>query len=117
SLLLIAGNGDLARKALSGTESDLKFAAEALETITQAAINGGETVKRLLTFGRSDPGAAPEPVAVDALLHDVAQLTAPRWRDAAQVERRPITMQVDAAAATVVEGWTAALREALTNLV
>src|SRR5205085_241907 len=74
-------------------------------------------VKRLLTFGRSDPGASPERVLVDVLLHDVAQLTAPRWRDAAQAERRPITMHIEAAEGLVVEGWTAALREALTNLV
>src|SRR4030095_14661901 len=68
SLLLIAGNGDLARRALSDEEADLEFARDALETMTRAAISGGETVKRLLTFGRSDPGAQAERVAIDALL-------------------------------------------------
>jgi signal transduction histidine kinase/ActR/RegA family two-component response regulator len=117
SLLLIAGNGDLARRALSDEEADLEFARDALETMTRAAISGGETVKRLLTFGRSDPGAQAERVAIDALLHEIAQLTGPRWRDAAQVEGRPITMQVEAEPGIALDGWPAALREALTNLV
>src|SRR6185436_755095 len=90
---------------------------EALETITGAAISGGETVKRLLTFARSEPGAEAERVGLNRLLDEVAQLTAPRWRDAAQVEGRPITMHVAVEPDAAVLGWTAGLREALTNLV
>jgi CheY-like chemotaxis protein len=117
SLLLIAGNGDLARKALDQLEPDLGFAREALDTMTQAALEGGETVTRLLTFGRTLPEGQADQVNVGALLREVAKLTAPRWRDATQVEGRPISLQVDADEDIAVVGWTAGLRQALTNLV
>lgn len=117
SLLLIAGNGDLARKALDQPEADLGFAREALDTMTQAALEGGETVTRLLTFGRTQPDGNAEQVDVETLLHEVAKLTAPRWRDAAQVEGRPISLQVDEGSHMAVVGSTAGLRQALTNLV
>jgi diguanylate cyclase (GGDEF)-like protein len=117
SLLLIAGNGDMARKALDQPVADLTFAREALDTMTQAAVEGGETVKRLLTFGRAQPEGDAEPVNLDAMLHEVARLTAPRWRDGSQVEGRPISMHVDAEPNATIIGWTAGLRHALTNLV
>jgi hypothetical protein len=51
----------------------------------QAAHDGGETVKRLLLFTR----AAPERSSwTDGIVRN-AQLTAPRWRDAAQAEGGP----------------------------
>jgi diguanylate cyclase (GGDEF)-like protein len=117
SLLLIAGNGDLARQALDQPSADLTFAREALGTMTQAAIEGGETVKRLLTFGRTQPEGEPEQVNVEALLQEVAKLTAPRWRDNAQVEGRPIKLYVDAAHDATILVGIAGLRQALTNLV
>ena len=116
SLLLIAGNGDMARQALDQPEADLSFAREALETMTQAALEGGETVKRLLTFGRSQPDGLAEQLNVEALLREVVQLTSPRWRDAAQVEGRPISVHVDAEGNTTIVGWTSGLRQALTNV-
>jgi EAL domain-containing protein (putative c-di-GMP-specific phosphodiesterase class I)/nitrogen-specific signal transduction histidine kinase/ActR/RegA family two-component response regulator len=116
SLLLIAGNGDMARQALDQPEADLSFAREALETMTQAALEGGETVKRLLTFGRSQPDGHAEQLSVEALLREVVQLTSPRWRDAAQVEGRPISVHVDAESDTTIVGWTSGLRQALTNV-
>ena len=58
-----------------------------------------------------------EPVNLEAMLHEVARLTSPRWRDGAQVEGRPISMHVDAEPNVLVVGWTAGLRHALTNLV
>jgi diguanylate cyclase (GGDEF)-like protein len=117
SLLLIAGNGDMARKALDQPVADLTFAREALDTMTQAAVEGGETVKRLLTFGRAQPEGEAESVNLEAMLHEVARLTSPRWRDASQVEGRPISLDVDAEPDATIVGYTAGLRHALTNLV
>jgi CheY-like chemotaxis protein len=117
SLLLIAGNGDMARKALDQPVADLVFAREALDTMTQAAVEGGESVKRLLTFGRAQPEGNAEPVNLEAMLHEVARLTSPRWRDASQVEGRPISLHVDAEPNATIVGWPAGLRHALTNLV
>jgi CheY-like chemotaxis protein len=54
---------------------------------------------------------------MNELLRDVAQLTAPRWRDAAQAEGRAISVDVACDPDAVVVGWPAALRDSLTNLV
>src|SRR5439155_9597462 len=45
------------------------------------------------------------------------QLTAPRWRDAAQAEGRPISLHVEAAGSPTIRGSQARLRELLTNLI
>jgi diguanylate cyclase (GGDEF)-like protein len=116
SLLLIAGNGAMARQAFDQPEPDLSFTREALDTMTQAALEGGETVKRLLTFGRSQPEGVAEQLNVEGLLREVVQLTSPRWRDAAQVEGRPISLHVEAESNTTIVGWTSGLRQALTNV-
>jgi CheY-like chemotaxis protein len=117
SLALIAGYGEIAGRAVAGDEHDTAMLREALDTMSSAAMNGGETVKRLLTFARTNPDGAPEPVHVAAVLREVAQLTAPHWRDAAQAEGRAISLHVESDGDAVVEGWAPSLREALTNLV
>ena len=61
--------------------------------------------------------SAPEAIDLGPLLREVAQLTAPRWRDAAQAEGRPIRVVVERPAGALVRGWRPPLREALTNLV
>jgi CheY-like chemotaxis protein len=50
---------------------------------------------------------------------DVVRLTAPRWRDAAQAAGAPVRVSVnlELAGDDEVMGWSASLREALTNLV
>ena len=117
SLLLIAGNGELAGKALAEPQADLVFAREALETMTRAAMNGGETVKRLLTFASSHEEADAELVRLKTVLDEVAQLTAAYWRDDAQSEGRPISMLVEADEDAAILGWETGLQEALITLV
>jgi CheY-like chemotaxis protein len=85
--------------------------------MTRAAMDGGETVKRLLTFSRGGVEGPAERVELGALLRDVAQLTAPRWRDLPQAEGRPISLDLDADTDLYVTGWPHALREAFTNLI
>jgi PAS domain S-box-containing protein len=116
SLALVAGYGEMARLALE-REHNPPVAQEHLQTIIQAALDGGETVKRLLTFAHQRSEAPRERVDVRRVLGEVAQLTAPQWRDAAQVEGRRIDLQVDVEGTVVIDGWGHALREALTNLV
>jgi C4-dicarboxylate-specific signal transduction histidine kinase len=50
SLGLIAGYGDLASRAAAQTPLDVEALGEALPIIVEAAINGGESVRRLLSF-------------------------------------------------------------------
>jgi signal transduction histidine kinase len=118
SLALVSGYAEIARTALNAAKpADPMEIGEMLSIISQAAYDGGETVKRLLTFGRGAVDGAAEAVDIGVLLDDVAKLTAPRWRDAAQAEGRPIGLRVQADAGSVVEGWPFSLREALINLV
>jgi CheY-like chemotaxis protein/anti-sigma regulatory factor (Ser/Thr protein kinase) len=51
------------------------------------------------------------------LLHDVSQLTAPRWRNTARAESWPVDLRVEAEPVAPIIGSRSALREALTNLV
>jgi CheY-like chemotaxis protein/anti-sigma regulatory factor (Ser/Thr protein kinase) len=50
-------------------------------------------------------------------VREAAQLTAPRWRDAAQVTGRPISLFIEAPDQPIIQGSPARLRELLTNLI
>jgi CheY-like chemotaxis protein len=50
-------------------------------------------------------------------LREVAKLTAPRWRDAAQQQGRPISVDLEIEGEVAIDGWPSDLREAFTNLV
>jgi signal transduction histidine kinase len=117
SLALIAGYGELAERAIATDSPDPSAVREALRVVVRAAHDGGETVRRLLAYSRIAETEPPEPIDVGSVLREVARLTAPRWRDAAQAEGRPIRLDVVADATAVVSGWPGSLREALTNLV
>src|SRR5205085_10711649 len=80
-------------------------------------MDGAAAVRRLLAFARPTFEEPSADLPVGELLRDVARLTAPRWRDAAQAEGRPIACIVDAADDLVVRGHPGPLRQALTNLV
>jgi signal transduction histidine kinase/DNA-binding NarL/FixJ family response regulator len=117
SLGIIAGYGDLASQELSASRPDLESVRESLSLVTQAAHDGGVTVKRLLTFARGRTEGEAESVDLAVLLSDVAKLTAPRWRDLAQMEGRPIDLTVESIGTVLIRGWSSTLREALLNLV
>jgi len=117
SLALIAGYGDIAHRAVGREPIDTEALSEALPIITQAAMNGGQTVRQLLTFARAQPDDAAERVDLGGLVREVAQLTAPRWRDAPQAAGRHISLQVETEDEITVEGWPSSLGEALTNLI
>jgi PAS domain S-box-containing protein len=117
SLSLVATLGELARRELARPAADVARAHEMLGTVVQAAFDGGEAVQHLLMFARTREEGAAQPLLVADVLHEVVQLTAPQWRDAAQAEGRSITLRVDAPEEVVLSGYPAALRQALTNLV
>lgn len=116
-LSLVIGYGDLARESLDEPLPDVTSARDSLITLTRAAMDGAEVVRRLLLFAR--PGAAGPPARVDLgeLMADVAKLTAPRWRDAAQQEGRQIVVELELDGEVEIDGWASDLREALANLI
>ena len=92
---LVAGHGDLALCALDGAAPDVESARDSLGVVVQAAMDGGETVKRLLMFARPPQDGTALPLDLGELLREVAKLTAPQWRDAAQAQGRPISLHVE----------------------
>jgi PAS domain S-box-containing protein len=117
SLMLVASYSDLARSALDREPPDRTELRDLFTTATQAALDGGESVKRLLLFTRQAPERGSEPVDLATLVRDVAQMTAPRWRDTPQAEGRPICLHVEADGHPNILGSAARLREVMTNLV
>ena len=113
---LVAGYGDLTMRSLDAPAPDLAAARDALEVVVRAAMDGSESVKRLLAFARPTQDGAADTVEVGELLREVAALTAPRWRDAAQQRGESISMTVEIVGETIVKGWASSLRDALTNL-
>jgi len=88
-----------------------------LETAAQAAVQGADSVKRLLTFARQQDQGSPEIVDVAQMIGETVRFTAPQWRGRAQADGRPIDLVVEAEPDLRVRGWTTSLREALINLV
>jgi PAS domain S-box-containing protein len=117
SLMLIASYGHLGGQALQAESLDRNELSQMFTVVTQAALDGGETVKRLLQFARAPVKATPQPLDLTLLAHEVALLTAPRWRDEAQAEGRPITLEVEAIGHPIILAIPAPLREALANLI
>ncbi|MCC7368694.1 MAG: MEDS domain-containing protein [Chloroflexi bacterium] len=116
-LTVIAGYGERVREALRHDGASPEICA-ALDEILRAALDSGETVGQLQRFGRSDAFAERTTIDVRLLLHDVSRLTAPRWRDLAQLEGRPIRLEAVAAGVGLnVVGHEPGLRDALTALV
>ncbi|HLH24502.1 MAG TPA: ATP-binding protein [Chloroflexota bacterium] len=114
---LVAGHGELALRALGRDQPDWASVQEAVQVMAQAALDGAETVKRLLAFVRPRQDGPRQRLAVGDVLREVARLTAPRWRDAAQAQGRRISLHVEADPDATVEGWPECLRELFISLV
>ena len=96
-----------------------KNGREQLETIARAVDDVAQTVSRMREFYRvREPQLVLLPVQLNRLVHQVAELTRPRWSDQAQQQGRVIELRTDLAhSLPQVMGIESELREALTNLV
>ena len=117
SLMLVASYSELARQALVQQPPNQAELEDLLTTTTQAALDGGESVKRLLLFTRAAPEQDSQLVDLNLMVHDAAQLTAPRWRAAAQAASRPISLQIEADGHPTIHGSPSRLRELMTNII
>jgi PAS domain S-box-containing protein len=118
SLTLISGYSDMARQELMSESPELGRVREMVEITSRAAIEGGQSLRGLLSFVRSQELlVVSERFDVAEVLREAARLTSPRWRDAPQVEGRPIELDVAAEPGCWINGSPAAFREAITNLI
>jgi signal transduction histidine kinase len=88
-----------------------------LEVVERAATDAADVVRRIRTFSRAHPTPTLESVDLNQLLHEVVELTRPRWRD--EPQRRGVSFEIvldTAPAVPAVAGEAAALREVLVNL-
>jgi PAS domain S-box-containing protein len=117
ALTLIVSHCELGHQALRKTSLDRDELHELFTVVSQAALDGGETVKRLLLFSRKPIAMQAETVDLEALVREVVDLTAPRWRDTTQAEGRPVSLYVEVIGHPAVSGSRSQLRDALINLV
>jgi PAS domain S-box-containing protein len=118
SLALITGYSDMVRQELNLGVPEVSRIREMIDITARAALEGGKALRGLLSFVRTQEMIAEiERLEAGDILHDVARLTAPRWRDATQAEGRPISMEVVSEPACWMNGSPAELREAITNLI
>jgi len=116
-LALVAGHTELAIRSLGRNATGDEALSASLGTVLRAARDGAQSVKRLQTYARPAQSDVPVKLELGALLQEVARLTAPAWRDAAQQQGRQIDLTVETDEDTTIEGSAPDLREAFTNLV
>jgi len=90
---------------------------EGLAAIERAALDGAETVRRILGFAGVRSEASFAPVRLGPLLAQALDVTRPRWRDEAQQRGAPIETETDLAPVPPILGNAAELREVLVNLI
>jgi PAS domain S-box-containing protein len=115
-LALVAGHAELAIRNLD-RDAGPETIRVSLRTVLRSARDGAQSVKRLQTYARPAQSDTPIKLDLGALVTEVANLTAPAWRDRAQEEGRRVELRVRADGDTTIEGSAPDLREGLTNLV
>ncbi len=90
---------------------------KSLQIIEQAALDGAETVRRILGFARARGAESMEPVQMEQLLRQVVEVAQPRWKDEAQARGVGIEVKLVVEPVPEVQGNAAELREVFVNLV
>jgi len=110
-LTAILGNAQLL--LLDASEEPL---VNALTTIERAALDGAETVRRIMEFTRTRPDAAVESIETESLLTEVMGLLRFRWKDEADEGGHSYRILTDHHATRNVSGYPTEHREALLNV-
>lgn len=113
----ILGRAQLLRRQAEAGTLPGPALARALEVIERAAMDGGDTVRRLRQFGPG--GRAPDAEIVDLgeALRGAAEFTRTRWENDALADGRRITVKIHSEPGATVEGRGSEMREIFTNLI
>jgi signal transduction histidine kinase/ActR/RegA family two-component response regulator len=87
------------------------------EVIEKVAVDAVRTVRRIQEFSRLRRARPFQPVDLSQIVHEVMEITRPRWRDEAQARGIAYDIRIDARPVAPVAGDPSELREALTNIV
>jgi len=91
---------------------------EAIEIIEKAALDGGETVKRIMRYGKHEQfGGEFVSVDINELLEEVIANTRYRRRDEPERDGKRINVETDLTALPKCEGNPSELRQFFTNLI
>jgi signal transduction histidine kinase/CheY-like chemotaxis protein len=117
-LTVVLGQADFVANKLARTGLPPAELERRVEIIREAALDGAETVRRLLEFTRAAPRTGkPQVTDVGALFASVLAAAEPRWKDEANARGRVIEVVTDFHEVPPVLVNPAELREVLLNLV
>lgn len=111
-LAIILGRAQLLQSRV--TDETVK---RGLDIIITSARDGGRTVKRIQDFARVRNDQDFTRVNIAQLIHEVLDITSPRWKDEAQLAGRPVQINLKLRNHVSVMGDPAELREVLINLI
>ncbi len=109
--------GILGRAQLMLRTNDPEKIARGLNIIIKTAEDGAKTVKRIQDFARQRRDHDFEPVSIDQILHDVSEITRPRWKNRAEAANVQISLDMQIRSKARVMGDESELREVLVNMV
>jgi signal transduction histidine kinase/ActR/RegA family two-component response regulator len=109
--------GILARAQLLQETQDRDEMRRGLRIIIQTAEDGAKTVKRIQDFARQRRDQDFVSIDVDQLMLEVAEITRPRWKDAAEAKNVHIRLVRQIGSNAAIMGDAGELREVLVNMV
>ena len=115
SLMAILGRTQLLLRIITDEKQ-----RRSLSVIETAALDAGETVRRIQTFARRAPRSQVSSVSVAKLINDAIQLTRTRWKDEARAEGRHYDMNFTSAikeGSDNVAANPAEVRQVLVNII
>jgi signal transduction histidine kinase/ActR/RegA family two-component response regulator len=107
----------LGRAELLARHAADERARRGLEIIIKSAHDGARTVRRIQDFARQRRERDFQRVDVDQVLSDVAEMTRPRWKDAAEASGISITLALSNHSRAFVMGDESELRDVLVNMI
>jgi PAS domain S-box-containing protein len=96
------------------TDPDLQ---SGLEVIRQAAMDGGQTVRRIQQYTRVREELQHEVLHLPSVAAEVIEITKSKWKNEAQRRGVKVEIRIEASEPAPILGTRAELREALTNLI
>jgi PAS domain S-box-containing protein len=111
-LAAVLGHAQLARR---DTADDRLL--RRIDVIERAALDGAQTVKRIQGFAIQQNEDVFEPIDVNQLLQDSANLTRARWADDAQASGLPYEVELKLSPLPITRGSGSELREVFVNII